>query len=454
VIGAVLAGAPQVTAVTGPLPKTEESCNGPSSGAFWPGKPNRTQDTCRDFIGDITLEPIDGGLRVSWAPGKDSTVRWDSCTGDTGAYADCPIERQTVFASDPSSTGARTGQTCVPNKVEDRSCVITGLRNGAQYAIRIRTDPLGARTEPLNGTWGYYSFESPATPFTASPCCSVPQPPSAVAATPVGGALDVTWAQPTDWGGAEELTYRVSTTPESSTCEVTVLACRLENVPRGVPVTVKVTASNASHTSVAAASAPVSTPVTAPDPPRVVTAKYPEPGTARVTWTAPVNDGGTPVTGYAATATPSGKTCTTSGARACTITGLSGGRKYSFTVRATNSVGTSVISPAGVAGLLVNPASAPRDVKASVAGGTATVSWSKPARSGGGKLVQYVVSAGSSTCTTKKTSCTVSGLALGRSYLVTITAVTTGGRSKPATTSVTTIAPVPVAPDKGLAPIT
>ena len=82
------------------------------------------------------------------------------------------------------------------------------------------------------------------------------------------------------------------------------------------------------------------------------------------------------------------------------------------------------------------------------------MSWSKPARSGGGKLVQYVVSAGSSTCTTKKTSCTVSGLALGRSYLVTITAVTTGGRSKPATTSVTTIAPVPVAPDKGLAPIT
>ena len=78
------------------------------------------------------------------------------------------------------------------------------------------------------------------------------------------------------------------------------------------------------------------------------------------------------------------------------------------------------------------------------------ISWAKPRKSGGGKLVQYIARAGSSSCTTKKKTCTINGLALGRTYQVTITAVTTGGRSKPATTTVTTIAPVPVKPQQDI----
>ena len=278
-----------------------------------------------------------------------------------------------------------------------------------------------------------------------------PASPLDVRASVVGGFVDVSWAGPEDWGGASELTYRVSTSPPSASCEVVdVGACRLEGVPRGVPLTVSVTASNPAGTSAPAVSAPVGVAVTAPDPPGVVTAKYPKAGTAKVSWTAPANNGGKPITGYVVTSSPGKKSCSTTGKQACVVKGLTGGKAYSFTVKATNAIGTSKASPAGVAGVLVGPASAPQDAKAAASGGSAKISWAKPRKSGGGKLVQYIARAGSSSCTTKKNTCTISGLALGRTYQVTVTAVTTGGRSKPATTTVTTIAPVPVKPQQDI----
>jgi hypothetical protein len=398
---------------------------------------------CRDFIGSVKLEPVNGGIRVSWTRGADETVT--APCGPMGYFGPnlgtCPVVSQAVKSSfDPvSATG---GQWCEAASMADLSCTITGLKNGVQYAFHFTSRAGGVPWD----NWALYV--SPDTRSAASPCCSVPRPALAVAAKPVGNALDVTWAQPSDWGGAEELTYRVSTSPASSTCEISVLACRLENVPRGVPVTVNVTASNAAGTSSAASSVPVTIPVTAPEAPGAVTAKYPKAGTAKVLWTAPSNDGGKPITGYEVTSSPGGKTCITTGARSCVVTGLPGGKAYAFTVKAKNDVGTSVTSPVGVAGVLVNPASAPREVKVSMSGGSATVSWSRPANIGGGKLLQYIVRMGTSSCTTKMTSCTLNSLALGRTYSVSIIAVTTGGRSKPATASATTVAPLAVSPGK------
>lgn len=388
-----------------------------------------------DFINEVTLDPVDGGLWVSWTEGAQKGIRVGMSNGaDVIGW----ISSQRVLASfDPIT--ASGGVTCTPAHLEDRRCLLTGLKNGVQYAVQIRT--------VLGNDPSYMAqSDTPFTPFTAAPCCSVPLAPSGVTAVSEGDALDVSWTQPTDWGGAEELLYRVSTTPASTSCEVTVLACRLENVPRGVALTVNVTASNSAGESEVAGSRPVKIPVTVPDPPPVVTAKYPKPGAARVSWTVPLSDGGKPVTGYVVTASPSGKVCMTTNAHTCMITGLIGGKLYSFTVKAQNSMGSSTASSAGVAGVLVNPASAPRDAKASASGGAATVTWTKPAKSGGGKFVQYLVRVGTTTCTTKALSCTVTGLALGRTYPVSIVSINSAGRSRPAVTQVTTVAPVAIAP--------
>jgi hypothetical protein len=81
-------------------------------------------------------------------------------------------------------------------------------------------------------------------------------------------------------------------------------------------------------------------PTEKPDPPTAVVA---EAGDAKavVSWTAPVYDGGSPITEYTVTASPGGNVVTTQGDTFCTVDGLINDTEYTFTVTATNDVGES-----------------------------------------------------------------------------------------------------------------
>lgn len=69
---------------------------------------------------------------------------------------------------------------------------------------------------------------------------------------------------------------------------------------------------------------------------------------AAVSFTAPASDGASPITGYTVTSDPAGGVDIDAGTTALThtITGLTNGTAYTFTVIATNAVGTSLASSA------------------------------------------------------------------------------------------------------------
>jgi uncharacterized repeat protein (TIGR02543 family) len=79
--------------------------------------------------------------------------------------------------------------------------------------------------------------------------------------------------------------------------------------------------------------------ITRPDSPTAVTALLTDATSALITWEAPEVTGGAPITEYVATSN-AGQSCTTA-TTSCTITGLSAGTTYTFTVIARNVMGAS-----------------------------------------------------------------------------------------------------------------
>jgi len=127
---------------------------------------------------------------------------------------------------------------------------------------------------------------------------------------------------------------------------------------------------------------------TVPGPPTLVNAQAGQ-NSATVSWTPPTQTGGSAITSYTATATPGGQSCTyTVGAPdsdACTVTGLTAGTSYTFTVTARNAVGSSAPSAASspvtppTLSITVPPLGGTKGVKysaqLSAGGGTAPYSW-------------------------------------------------------------------------------
>lgn len=95
-----------------------------------------------------------------------------------------------------------------------------------------------------------------------------------------------------------------------------------------------------------------------PSPPTNVPSATNDGTSATITWTAPYSNGGSTITGYTVTSSPAGRTCTwTSGPLTCTITGLTPNMSYTFTVAATNVVGTGTSTlPSGT---IIPPEPAP-----------------------------------------------------------------------------------------------
>ncbi len=173
-----------------------------------------------------------------------------------------------------------------------------------------------------------------------------PSAPTGV--TVVGGdrTATISWLRPAFDGDSPIVGYTVTATPGGQSCSTNgpdELTCTMTGLTNAVNYTFTVVARNAAGSS--APAAPPGNPAFTPGLPSPVIVQPPAPdpfdGTrVTLTWLAAVSPLDLPIIGYVATASPGGNSCSTTGALTCTITGLTVGVNYSFTVVAVNGAGT------------------------------------------------------------------------------------------------------------------
>ena len=386
----------------------------------------------------FTLPGAPTGVAATSHANSQSLVSWTAPASNGSA-----ITGYTVTATD-STTSANGGQTCA---TATTSCLVTGLTNGDSYTFTVTATNAA-------GTGASSAASAAAVPST------VPGAPTITNVVGGAGAATVTWTAPVSTGGAAVTGYTVTSSTGGFTCTTSSLTCTVNGLTNGTTYTFTVTATNASGTGLPSANSAAVTPATVPGPPTAVAATSNANGQSTITWTDPASNGGSAITGYTATSSPGGSTCTATGAFAntCTVTGLTNGTAYTFTVTATNAIGTSNASAPSPAATPASVPGAPGGVSASSnQNSESTVSWSAPASNGGIAITSYIVSAivggtvqATQTFTGTSTSGIVVGLVNGTTYTFTVQAVNAVGTgpastpSAPATPGATPSAPTSV----------
>lgn len=290
---------------------------------------------------------------------------------------------------------------------------------------------------------------------------TVPDAPVIGVATETGTTTaSVAFGAPASDGGYPITTYTVTSLPGSVTATGTSSPINVTGLTSGTAYTFTVTATNSIGTSSPSqASNSINTDFVnpnAPTAPTVGTATATGATTATLTFTAPSSDGGYPITGYTVISTPGGITASGTSSP-ISITGLTAGTEYTFTVAAINSQGTGTNSSSSNAVTTDAAApSAPTNVNATKTGSTtATVTFSEPASNGGAAVTSYTVtsSPGGITASGSGSPINIIGLTPATAYTFTVTATNSAGTSVASQPSnqITADASAPGAPTIGTA---
>jgi hypothetical protein len=275
-----------------------------------------------------------------------------------------------------------------------------------------------------------------------------PSAPVALKVKPGDGMITVSFVTPAIAlnGGTPIINYTVYVNDEVA-CTVVpakLLSCVVTDLENGTPQIVRVTSNNLIGPSVSTAEV-LATPGRVAAPVSDVTLSQGS-GLLTVSWTEPEDDGGSPITGYAVTLTPGGKTCKVDAdTTSCDISGLTVGTTYVAKVVAINGVGTS-ISASSASMKVVGAPSVVRNLTASALVKSAKLFFANPANNGGSPILNYYFSvtgpggfsfeSGPVEASKVKGSYTITKLTKGATYTITVTVDNEFGMSSEVKTTV------------------
>jgi titin len=342
----------------------------------------------------------------------------------------------------PASTGgsAITGYTVTPSigataqtpivfNSTATTQTITGLTNGTAYTFTV------AATTSV-GTGTNSAASSAITPRT------VPGAPTGVSGTPGNAQVGLTWTAPASTGGSAITGYTITpsigaTAQSPIVFNSTATSQTITGLTNGTAYTFKVKATNAAGSGADSAASSAVTPRSLPSAPTNVSGT-PGNGQVDLTWTAPTSNGGSAITGYrvtpyigatAQTPVPFGSTATSQ-----TITGLTNGSAYTFTVAATTAAGTGADSPASSAITPRTVPGAPTGVSGTPGNTQVDLTWTAPASTGGSAIAGYAVTPfiGATAQTpvvfnSTATAQTITGLTNGTAYTFKVKATNAAG---------------------------
>ncbi|MDT7579588.1 MAG: hypothetical protein QOK35_852, partial [Pseudonocardiales bacterium] len=314
-------------------------------------------------------------------------------------------------------------------------------KNCTHYDVHLISE-FGTSTPPTAGALPAPPTITSVTPGAATGTANVAFTLNAAPGAPITGTNGITGVTVTATPATgTPLTQTFTGTPPTSPVTVTGLA-------NGTAFTFTIKASNAAGTGVASGPSGPVIPATVPGAPQGVTATAGN-AAATVTWTAPADTGGSAIIGYVVTTTGAAAPApvTVTGTTA-TITGLTNGSAYTFTVAAKNGAGTGPVAgpTAGVTPRAPTAPVAPTIGAAARANASATVRWT-PNGNGGSPVTRFdvrVVNANSllqvgalRPAVAGATSLAVTGLTNGTGYRFQVRAVNAIGTGAFSTLSAT-----------------
>jgi len=372
----------------------------------------------------VSVTPASGAVTVTW------TAPTLTGNGTITGYN---------VVSSPGSLTCTTSTT---------SCTVTGLTNNTTYTFVVTPETTTGPGTASAPSVGVTPGGTPTVPqnvsvvYPATGSISSSGTTTTTVLTTLYGSATVSWTAPASNGGSAVTSYFVQSYDQNGvagpTCSIDAssTSCVVSNLAYGVQYSFTVYAANANGPgAVSAAVSMTGTTYGPPSAPSIDLANPPTPSstTATIYWLTDTNTNGSNISLYTVTASPGGQTCTaSSAATSCSISGLTLGTTYTFTVTATNAYGTSDPSDASPSITIVSAPGAPTSPKATTSVSsetTVSVSWSAPASNGGSPITSYNVtsSPGGFTCSTTSTSCTVSSLTKGTAYTFTVTATNAPG---------------------------